>query len=88
MIHAKSSSRAAGVIAGLLVIAPAQAYIDPNTGGLIFQMLAPLFAMVVSAWLFARDAIVAYWRRLFGRSKPTAAPDTVDAPEKTTGPAP
>lgn len=44
--------------------APALAYIDPNTGGLIFQLLAPLLAMITGAWLFARDYVKAKWHRL------------------------
>lgn len=49
----------------------AHAYIDPNTGGLLFQLLAPLFAAIVGGWLFLRRWL-AYqvrrlWRRLTGR---------------------
>lgn len=56
----------------LLVLShPAQAYIDPNAGGLLFQMLAPVFAAVVGAWLVARRWIGfqlrRLWRRLTGR---------------------
>lgn len=50
----------------------AWAYIDPNAGGLLFQLLAPLFAAAVGAWLFLRrwiaDRARALWRRLTGRS--------------------
>lgn len=47
--------------------APAHAYIDPNAGGMIFQLLAPLFAMVVGGWLFLRRWISAQCRRLWAR---------------------
>lgn len=50
---------------------PALAYIDPNAGGMLFQLLAPVFAAVVGAWLFLRrwivEAVRALWRRLTGR---------------------
>lgn len=56
------------------VAAPAQAYIDPNAGGLLFQLLAPVFAAAVGAWLFLRRWIAEHcrrlWRRLLGRREP------------------
>lgn len=55
----------------LAAIGPAQAYIDPNAGGVLFQLLAPLFAAAVGAWVVARRWIVEQcrrlWRRLTGR---------------------
>lgn len=54
-----------------LVSPSAHAYIDPNAGGLLFQLLAPVFAALVGAWLFLRQWISAWarrlWRRLTGR---------------------
>ena len=50
---------------------PALAYIDPNAGGMLFQLLAPLFAAIVGAWLFLRrwiaEVLRQFWRRLTGR---------------------
>ncbi len=50
----------------------AQAYIDPNSSGLLFQLLAPIFTAVVGAWLFLRRTISAFfrglWRRLTGKA--------------------
>lgn len=55
----------------LITMSPAYAYIDPNAGGMLFQLLAPLFAAVVGAWLFLRRWIAMHlrslWRRLLGR---------------------
>jgi hypothetical protein len=51
----------------LLDAFPAQAYIDPNAGGLLFQLLAPLFAAIVGAWLFLRRWIAQLARRLWQR---------------------
>ena len=49
---------------------PAWAYVDPNAGGLLFQLLAPLFAALVGGWLFLRrwiaDTARRLWRRLTG----------------------
>ncbi len=53
----------------LLIAPPAHAYIDPNAGGLLFQLLAPLFAAAVGAWLFLRRWISAYFRSLWRRLK-------------------
>ena len=54
-----------------LVSLPAHAYIDPNAGGMLFQLLAPVFAGLVGIWLFLRQWISArarrLWRRLTGR---------------------
>lgn len=48
----------------------AWAYIDPNASGMLFQLLAPLFAAIVGAWLFLRrfiaDQLRRLWRRLTG----------------------
>jgi hypothetical protein len=50
------------------------AYIDPNAGGLLFQLLAPLFAAVVGAWVFMRrtisNSIRAAWQKLRGKKSP------------------
>jgi hypothetical protein len=49
----------------------AYAYIDPNAGGLLFQLLAPVLAAVVGGWLFLRRWIAetarSFWHRLTGR---------------------
>lgn len=45
----------------------AMAYIDPNAGGMLFQLLAPVFAAVVGGWLFLRRWIAATLRRLWQR---------------------
>ena len=49
----------------------AHAYIDPNAGGMLFQLLAPVFAAAVGTWLFLRrwiaEAVRNLWHRLTGR---------------------
>jgi hypothetical protein len=70
-----SPQRLARLWPALLVLlwlpAPAWAYIDPNAGGMLLQLLAPLFAAVVGAWVFLRRWIGEHfrqlWRRLTGR---------------------
>jgi hypothetical protein len=49
-----------------LMHSPAYAYIDPNTGGFLFQLLAPLAALALSAWIFFTDHVKAAWRSLCG----------------------
>ena len=55
----------------LLCPTAAWAYIDPNAGGMLFQLLAPVIAAIVGAWLFLRrwlaDLFRRGWRRLTGR---------------------
>jgi len=41
------------LLAGLVISAPANAYIDPNAGGLIFQILTPILAVATAAVTFA-----------------------------------
>lgn len=45
----------------------ALAYFDPNAGGMLFQLLMPVFAAVVGAWLFLRRWIADFFRRLWTR---------------------
>jgi len=51
-------------VACLVLCSPAYAYIDPNAGGMLFQLLAPVFAAIVGAWLFLRRWIADLFRRL------------------------
>lgn len=59
------------LILALLLPGNAYAYIDPNAGGMLFQLLAPLFAAIVGGWLFLRRwlsyQVRRLWRRLTGR---------------------
>lgn len=59
------------LLLALMTPAPAWAYIDPNAGGMLFQLLAPMFAAAVGAWLFLRRWIAEHlkelWRKLTGR---------------------
>lgn len=59
------------LLVAALYAGPAMAYIDPNAGGALFQLLAPLFAALLGAWMFMRRAISqffrAIWRRLTNR---------------------
>ena len=61
------------LFATLLLPTAAWAYIDPNAGGMLLQLLAPLFAAVIGGWLFLRrwiaDLARRVWRRLTGRSE-------------------
>ncbi len=43
---------------------PASAYVDPNIGGQIYQMLYPLFAIVLGVFAFFRQWLVLLWRNL------------------------
>lgn len=51
------SLRVAAVIAAAVATypLPAWSYLDPNTGGLLFQLLFPLFAAVIAFWSFVRN---------------------------------
>lgn len=43
---------------------PVFAYIDPNAGGFLFQLLAPLIAIAMSIWMFFAQQMKSAWRSL------------------------
>ena len=45
----------------------ALAYIDPNAGGLLYQILFPVIVAIGAAWAGLRHKIVDWWSRLRGR---------------------
>ncbi len=54
--------------------APAHAYLDPNSGGVLFQVLTPILAVIVATLGFARRQLSHGWlflsnglRNLIGR---------------------
>jgi len=49
------------LLTGLTATAPALAYIDPNAGGLLFQVLTPILALLAAAATFARRQIGLFW---------------------------
>ncbi|MDI6855083.1 MAG: hypothetical protein QME75_15935 [Deltaproteobacteria bacterium] len=54
----------------LALPSPAWAYLDPNTGNLIFQILFPVITFITTALLFFRNAI----RRLIVSLKEMISP--------------
>ena len=56
------------VCAPLLALpASAFAYIDPNAGGILFQLLLPVFAAIMGVWIFLRRWVSSVVRRLWHR---------------------
>jgi hypothetical protein len=49
------------ILLAVLVAVPAHAYIDPNSGGLIFQILTPILALATAAVAFAGRQIGRAW---------------------------
>jgi hypothetical protein len=43
---------------------PALAYLDPNTGNLIFQILFPIITALATAYLFCKKAVQRLWAAL------------------------
>ena len=50
----------------VLILLPmdCSAYVDPNAGGLLFQLLAPLLAAIAGGFMFLRRWIAQAFRRL------------------------
>ena len=51
----------------VLVPANCYAYIDPNAGGWLLQLLFPLLVAIGAGWIALRRKIGALWNRLFKR---------------------
>lgn len=52
-----------GVIVLLMLLPTAAfAYIDPNTGGYVFQMLFPVFSVIAAVFLFFKNQAMALVR--------------------------
>jgi hypothetical protein len=67
------------LLLGLLLAAvDAHAYIDPNTGGLLYQILLPVIIALTAGWRYVRMVCSQLWRRLTDRrdaSKPAHGAD-------------
>lgn len=52
----------------LILLAPAlsYAYIDPNTGGYVFQILFPIISAIVTLCLFFKNQVVRIFRGVTG----------------------
>ena len=61
------------VCLGLLFPPSAFAYVDPNAGGLLYQILFPLIVAIGAAWAGLRHRIGYWWARLRGRLPEEAA---------------
>jgi hypothetical protein len=55
------------------ICAPAHAYVDPNAGGLLFQLLTPLVALTIAGLAFARRQLFRLWDVLLEGIKASAA---------------
>jgi hypothetical protein len=49
------------LLALMLLSAPAYAYIDPNSGGLLFQLLTPIFVVIAAGFTFAKRLVKRAW---------------------------
>ena len=70
--------RALALTLGLLAASPAFAYIDPNAGGWMYQLLFPLIVMIGAVWAGLRTRIRLWWWRWKNRGTPPAPPDDPD----------
>lgn len=54
---------------GLTISAPAYAYLDPNAGGLIFQLVTPIIALTTAALAFGRRQLGRAWNWISNGAK-------------------
>lgn len=45
------------------------AYMDPNAGGWLFQLVFPVMVAIGGVWLVLREKAGALWKRVFGQRK-------------------
>jgi hypothetical protein len=64
---------ALGVGASIGICLPAEAYADPNAGGLLFQLLAPILALTTAGLAFARRQLLRCWDLVLAGMKALAA---------------
>ena len=65
----------------IMLAEPAYAYIDPNMGGLLFQILAPILLAIAAAWSLLKTKLTAFIRWL-GRLWFGDKPDKTDKPSR------
>jgi lipoprotein signal peptidase len=58
-----------GFLLLLSITTPAYAYLDPNAGGVLFQLLTPLLAVAAAAFTYARKQLGRAWLLLAGAVK-------------------
>ena len=59
--------RAAAAVALLLAANSSQAYIDPNAGNLLYQILLPVVVAIAAGWRYLRMMVANAWHRLVAR---------------------
>jgi len=69
----------------LLLPSHALAYVDPNAGGLLYQILFPLIVAIGAAWAGLRHRISYWWMRLRGHL-PAPGEDARAPADGETGP--
>jgi hypothetical protein len=48
---------------------PGWAYVDPNAGGWLFQLIFPLLMAIAGVWAVFKQSLRNFWDRLRGRRK-------------------
>lgn len=48
----------------VFVGSPVFAYFDPNAGGFLYQLFAPLMAVAISLWVIGFDHLKRFWFQL------------------------
>ena len=54
---------------------PAYAYVDPNAGGALFQILTPLLALVAAAFATSKLWLKSLWQRITRRPPKQEPPE-------------
>jgi hypothetical protein len=75
----RSPAILAGVVGTLLILSwrgDCWAYIDPNAGGFLSQILAPLGAVALSFFFYCRNEIRAFIKSIRHRNKQIDSPAT------------
>jgi hypothetical protein len=61
----------------MLCASDASAYLDPNAGGALFQILLPVVAAIVGWWTLLKGKLKLWMTRLVGRIKNESPPENI-----------
>ena len=50
-----------------LISSPAHAYVDPNTGGLLLQIITPIIGVIIFGWRIFIKKINQFWGLIFNK---------------------
>ena len=70
------------VLLSVIPLQAAYAYVDPNSAGLLYQILFPMLVAIASVATALRRSLARLWRRLIRRAEPARAESDPAEPDR------